>query len=412
MKIVRIICLLVVSLLALSPLGAVLAQEDPEPVLISVEEFEYGLELTPLLERYDTIIVAGRDKSISFYLTNTGTGAINNITFAVEGPRDWDVEFEQKLVAVLEAGETGRVDVALEVPEQTQAGDYMLNLNVGGDEVAASQVDIRVTVNTGFKDPKIELRQLYPALEAIAGEEFVFEVEFLYTGASMTDEPRIFNLVTEVPKNWNIHMTPPYEKEKKLTAISLKPGFTFTDKTRVVAMPPFLPLPEPGEYSIILEVVDAETGELSDTVEYTAIITARYNLILAPVGDRYNTNATAGEDSFFSAQVVNLGTADIDKVNFSSTKPEGWTIEFTPDTVDSLEALKVQTVDVNIKPPPETIAGDYQITLRASGSQAFAQDLTIRVTVESPTIWGWVGVIIIVLVIASLVVIFMRFSRR
>lgn len=35
MKFVRIICLLVVSLLALSPLGAVLAQEDPEPVLIS-----------------------------------------------------------------------------------------------------------------------------------------------------------------------------------------------------------------------------------------------------------------------------------------------------------------------------------------------------------------------------------------
>ena len=69
-------------------------------------------------------------------------------------------------------------------------------------------------------------------------------------------------------------------------------------------------------------------------------------------------------------------------------------------------------MDVNIKPPPETIAGDYQITLRASGSQAIAQDLTIRVTVESPTIWGWVGVIIIVLVIASLVVIFMRFSRR
>jgi uncharacterized membrane protein len=134
--------------------------------------------------------------------------------------------------------------------------------------------------------------------------------------------------------------------------------------------------------------------------------------MMGPAGDRYNTTVTAGKDSFFAAQIANLGTADIDKVNFSSTKPEGWTIEFTPDTVDSLEALNVQTVDVNIKPPPETIAGDYQITLRASGSQSIAQDLNIRVTVESPTIWGWVGVIIIVLVIGSLVVIFMRFSRR
>ncbi|MEE8420681.1 MAG: NEW3 domain-containing protein, partial [Dehalococcoidales bacterium] len=270
MKIVRIICLLVISLLALAPVGAVMAQEDPEPEQISAEEFEYGLELTPLLERYDTIIVAGRDKSVSFYLANTGNGTINNITFSVEGPRDWDVEFEQKLVETLGVGETGRVDIDLAVPEQTTPGDYMLMLNVAGDEAAATQVDIRVTVNSGFKDPKIELRQLYPTLEAIAGEEFVFEVEFLYTGATMTDEPRIFNLVTEVPQGWNIHMTPPYEKEKKLTAISLKPGFTFTDKTRVVSMPPFLPLPVPGEYYIILEVVDAETGELSATVEYTA----------------------------------------------------------------------------------------------------------------------------------------------
>lgn len=412
MKIVRIICLLVISLLALAPVGAVMAQEDPEPVLISAEEFEYSLELTPLLERYDTVIVAGREKNVSFYLANTGTGPVNNITFLVEGPREWDAEFEQKLVETLAVGETGRVDIDLAVPEQTQPGDYMLQLNVAGDEAAAPQVDIRVTVNSGFKEPKIELRQLYPTLEAIAGEEFVFEVEFLYTGATMTDEPRVFNLVTEVPQGWNIHMTPPYEKEKKLTAISLKPGFTFADKMRVVAAPPFLPLPEPGEYPVTLEVIDAETGELSDTVEYTAIITARYNLIMAPVGERYNTTVTAGKDSFFAAQVANLGTADIDKVNFSSTKPEGWTIEFTPDTVDSLEALNVQTVDVSIKPPPETIAGDYQITLKASGSQAMAQDLNIRITVESPTIWGWVGVIIIVLVIGSLVVIFMRFSRR
>lgn len=407
MKVLRLICLITVSLLALSPVGVVMAQEEqPEEVIA-----EYGLELTPVTERYDTITVAGRDKPLDFNLVNTGTATVNNITLSADGPGGWEIDFEQEEVAALEAGERERVDVSLEVPVGTTPGDYMIHLNAAGDEVSAPQVDIRVTVNPSVTDPKIELRQLYPTLEAVAGEQFVFEVEFLYTAASMQEPPKVFNLITEVPQGWDVHMTPPYEKEKKLSSISLKPSFTFGDKMRLVATPPFPPLPEPGEYPIRLKITD-ETGELTDSVEYTAIITARYNLTLSPAGERYNTTATAGEEKFFSVRLANLGTGDINKVSLSSTKPEGWTVEFTPDELEVIEALKTRTVDVSIQPPPETIAGDYQITLKATGTQATARDMNIRVTVESPTIWGWVGVIIIILVVAGLVVIFMRFSRR
>lgn len=409
MKALRVICLITVSLMALSPFGVVMAQEEqPEPELISAD---YGLELTPVIGRYDTIIVAGRDKPLDFNLTNTGTATVNNITFSADGPGDWEINFEQDKISALEAEEKERVDVTLEVPQGTTPGDYMIHLNVAGDEVSAPQVDIRVAVNPAVTEPEIELRQLYPTLEAIAGEEFVFEVEFLYKAASMQEPPKVFNLVTEVPQGWDVHMTPPYEKEKKLSSISLKPSFTFGDKMRVVATPPFPPLPEPGEYPITLKITD-DTGDLTDSVEYTAIITARYNLTLSPAGERFNTTATAGEESFFSVRVANLGTGDINKVNLSATKPDGWTVEFTPDELEVIEALKTRTVDVSILPPPETIAGDYQITLKASGTQATARDMNTRVTVESPTIWGWVGVIIIILVVAGLVVIFMRFSRR
>ena len=122
--------------------------------------------------------------------------------------------------------------------------------------------------------------------------------------------------------------------------------------------------------------------------------------------------AKPGEDNYFSIEVGNLGTAPIENIKFSTTKPEGWTIEFTPEKIEALDAFDSQTMEVNIKPPTETIAGDYNITLRASGKQATANEINIRVTVETPTIWGWVGVGIIVLVIAGLIVVFMRFSRR
>ena len=254
-------------------------------------------------------------------------------------------------------------------------------------------------------EEKLEISAVYPKVDAIAGGEFVFEVEFLYIG----EEPRAFELRTIVPKGWEAYLTPQWEKEKKISAIRLKPAFTLGDKTRLVVTAPFWPLPEPGDYKITLE---ATSGELKTTAELTAVITARYSLIMVPTTERYSTEAKAGKDNYFSLEIGNLSTAPVDNIKFSPTKPEGWTIDFNPEEIDLLEAFSDQTIDVNIKPPTDTIAGDYEITLRASGTQTSTDAVKIRVTVESPTIWGLVGVGIIVLVIAGLVVIFMRFSRR
>jgi len=252
----------------------------------------------------------------------------------------------------------------------------------------------------------IDMAPTYPKLEAIAGSDFEFETGFKYTGT----EPRVFDLQATVPKGWDVFITPQYEKEKKVSAIRLQQSFSYGDKVRIVASAPFWPLPEPGEYKVTLE---AASGELKATTEFIAVITARYNLVVVPALEgRYNTKAKAGRDNYFSIKAGNLGTAAINDIKFSSTKSEGWTIEFTPDKIESLEAFDEQTVDINIKPPPETISGDYIITLRGSGNQATAEKIDIRVTVETSTIWGWVGVGIILIVVAGLVVIFMRFSRR
>ncbi len=254
-------------------------------------------------------------------------------------------------------------------------------------------------------EEKIELKSLYPKLESIAGGDFEFEVEFKYTGV----EDREFQLRTIKPQGWEVSITPPYEKEKKLSAINLPPAFGFANKLRVVATAPFYPLPEPGEYKITLEVV---SGELSTTAEFTAVVTAKYSLIAVSSTERYNTTATAGEDTIFEIQVQNWSTAPVNNIKFSPTKPEGWVIEFTPDKIDLLDAFDEQVVNVSIQPPADTIAGDYDIRVRASGTQASTEEVKIRVTVETSTIWGWFGVGIILVVVAGLIVIFMRFSRR
>jgi uncharacterized membrane protein len=251
---------------------------------------------------------------------------------------------------------------------------------------------------------KIELTTPYTRIEGTSGSSFEFEVTLNYQGS----QARLFNLSATGPKDWTTYITPSYPKDKMIQDIRLEPGASYPEKIDVYTAPPAWLAPEPGEYQITVEV---SSGELKGTLSLTAIVTASYKMSLTTPDGRLNTTATAGKDNYFSVVVANGGSAAIDNITFSSSKPSGWTINFTPDKIDSLDAGGSQTIEVNIKPPPKTIAGDYEISLRANGKQA-SESIDIRVTVETPTVWGWVGVGIIVLVIAGLAFIFTRFSRR
>lgn len=400
MQKLRIICLLIVSLLAVSPAGAVLAQEEPQ----------YALTLTPTDGVYSTIMIAGREKDIRVDLENIGDEAVTKLAAMAEVPDGWAIKFDPPRIATLAVYDSERIYASVTPPEGTGAGDYFVKLWVEGEQASTEKVEIRVTVREPEREEIIEVRSVHPTVEAVAGNDFVFEIEFKYVAQNILGEPRPFDLVPTAPQGWEVYFTPQFEKDKHISAIDLKPGsVAFSDKTRMVAQAPIWPLPEPGEYKITLEVV---SEDLKDTIELKAIITAAYSLLLAPAGERYDTKAKAGRDNYFSIKVGNLGTAPIDKITFSPDNPEGWSVSFNPDKVDSLEPLTTQTVEINIKPPPETIAGDYMISVRASGVQKTSERINIRVTVETPTVWGWVGVVIIAIVVMGLVVIFMRFSRR
>ena len=133
---------------------------------------------------------------------------------------------------------------------------------------------------------------------------------------------------------------------------------------------------------------------------------------MLPSTGRLNTEATAGEDNHLSIILINSGSAAIENITLSSSKPQGWDITFTPEKVDSLEAGLTKEVDVVINPPRKTIAGDYEIKLRTESKDFSPDSMTIRVTVLTPTIWGWVGVLIVLAVIAGVGVVFWRLGRR
>lgn len=252
------------------------------------------------------------------------------------------------------------------------------------------------------QEETIELTTPYTKLEGTSGASFEFMVTLDYQGA----EARVFNLSVTGPKDWAMYITPSYPKDKVIGDIRLEPDMTSGNMISVVAVSPSWA--EPGEYQV---TVEASSGDIQGTLSITPVVIARYGISLTTPDSRLSTKATAGKDNYFTVVVLNTGSAAIENIAFSSDKPTGWTVDFTPGSIGSLVAGGSQTVDVNIKPGAKAIAGDYQVILTAKGVQK-TTEVSIRVTVETPTVWGWVGVAIIVLVVAGLAFVFIRFSRR
>jgi len=259
-----------------------------------------------------------------------------------------------------------------------------------------------------------ELQAKYPALSGPADTTFEFEVGLSFLHGK---EPREFELRTTGPEGWLTYVCEStYETDKQLTAIRLE-TYSVSEKVVVLAIAPFWLFPEPGDYTVVME---AASGDLKDSVDLTATITARYNLAAETTSGRLNTKATAGKESSFSIIVTNIGTATLDKVTFSSTRPSGiaseeWKVTFDPENVEALAPLDEKEIEVTVKPPSKTIAGDYMTTLKFSADPELSSEppkLEIRVAVSTPTRWGWIGAGIIVAVIAGLVVGFRRFGRR
>jgi len=258
-------------------------------------------------------------------------------------------------------------------------------------------------------EPKIEFGTKYPMLSGPADTSFEFEVKLEYVTG---EEARDFELSIEGPQGWLAYVCEStYATDKEIASIHVEPA-PRTETIGVIAMAPFWLYPEPGEYAIKLT---ATSEDVTGSIDLMAKITARYDfsVVTKLEGSRLNIKATSGKDSYLPLEVTNTGTADLNKVTFSSSHPAEWSVTFTPEKVESLSGGDSQEVEVTIKPPAKTIAGDYMIVLKFSGDpSSHANDMDIRVTVGTSTKWGLIGVGIVIAIIAGLAVTFTRVGRR
>jgi len=255
----------------------------------------------------------------------------------------------------------------------------------------------------------------FPSLTGPADASFKFEVEFTYRSGEARG--KTFDLAVSGPPGWLTYIAEStYKLDSQISAIFLEP-YSVKQPVVVVAVAPFWLYPEPGDYPIELR---ASSGDLQDVITMTATITARYGLAAETTSKQLNTKTTASKPAVLGVKVTNTGTARMEKVTLSATKPAGignaeWLVEYDPASIENLGPGDSAEVQVSITPPANTVAGDYMVTLDFSGEPALSSappSLAIRVSVAASTAWGIIGALVVAAVVGGLVWAFRRYGRR
>lgn len=262
----------------------------------------------------------------------------------------------------------------------------------------------KVAVNAGA-GKVLELESKYPILEGAAGQPLSFEIKV----NNNSDKDTVVDFVTVAPSGWNSYITPRWETDKRVNSIKISANSSETLNFTVV--PPIEA--EKGEYPLEFH---AKVGNSDVKLNLKVKVEGTYKLQIAPETRRLNFDMVAGKESQQIFYVWNEGSAPIENISFLVTsKPEDWEITFKPDKLGVLEPLakteKPETIQITFKAPERTIPGDYQVVLTAAGDQD-KRTIELRATVKVPTTWGWVGVGVIVVVIALLFGIFAKLKRR
>ncbi len=273
------------------------------------------------------------------------------------------------------------------------------------DEEAATEEEVAPP-----EPPSIEFETTLPKIQAKDGETFTFSFSAIYSPGD-TDDPeertadKAFDITVEYPDGWIAAVA---SGSTEALTINLTPNSS--ESLKLVAVP--LVTQQPGEYNLKATFKSAVEGEsLEGSIEFTAVITATYEIKLTSKTGNLTTKVTAGKDNHYKLIVTNNSSTSVENITLSSTEPEGWQVKFDKETIDSIEADEKAEIDVTINPPEKTVAGDYMLTFKAS-SENSESSIEVRTTVETPTIWGIVGIGIIVVVIVGIAIIFTRLGRR
>jgi len=366
---------------------------------------ERGISVTP--EYTGVIVSEDEGVSIDLIVTNQGRRDENislSVTSIPKGWKAWIKTYSFGVTGVHVKSDTSK-NLTLRAEPGKDAGPDKYTFGIQArteDDKLTSTGQVVITVKEEKKEKKAEgvkITTSYPVLKGPTDSEFEFSLEV----ANKIDKDTIYNLSSQGPKNWEINFKPAYEA-KFISSLRLKGD---QSQTMAVEVKPH-PLAKPGEYPILVKV---NSPEAKGEANLTVVLTGTYKLNAGTANGLLSMNTVRGKEGNLSFYVQNNGSATLNNVRFLSFKPENWKVTFNPERIDALAPEELKQVEVSITPTDQALVGDYSVGLTADAGKA-SKAIELRITVRASTAWGWIGIGIIVLVMAGLVALFIRLGRR
>lgn len=289
------------------------------------------------------------------------------------------------------------LNLKLEPPAGVQTGVYRFVVHAVG-QGAQSELPIELTVEAQLP-PQLAFETELPTRRGSPTTTFRYSVTLTNKGEQETT----VNLEADAPEGFQVTFKLRFGSEE-VTSFPIKAGES--KSLDIEVRPP--KQAQAGEYLI---TVRALGGQAQALLSLKAIITGQAELNVTTPDGRLSAQATAGQENTIKLKIENNGTAPARDVELRSFPPVGWTVEFDPKTITEIAPNNFAEVTAKIKPSDKTVVGDYTMTITAR-SEGISDSAEFRITVVTSTMWGIVGIGIIVIALGVVGWAVSRFGRR
>jgi uncharacterized membrane protein len=330
----------------------------------------------------DIINKSDATKNVEVWLS----GLPNSWTYALKAG-GWNI----KQLSIL-PGEKKTLSLKVEVPLKVNKGNYQF-------KVVANNYDaLLLTVNVSEQGTfKTEFTTDQANMEGHAKSTFTYKTKL----KNRTGDKQLYSLRSNTPPGWQVTFKPNY---KQATSVEIEPNAS-SDISIEITPPINI---ASGTYKI---PVSAVTNTSSANLELEVVVTGSYDIELTTPTGLLSTSITAGDTKRIELVVKNTGSADLNDIDFSASSPSNWEVVFEPQKIDRLKAGENTHVFATIKADKKAITGDYVTTLTAK-TFSVSSKAAFRISVKTPMLWGWVGILIILGALGSVYYLFRKYGRR
>jgi len=289
-------------------------------------------------------------------------------------------------------GEKKTLNLKVDVPFEIEKGSYTFRVTARNFTVLPLTVNVseRGTLKTGFTTEQANM-------QGYTTSSFTFTCKL----HNQTGEKQLYALVSNAPRGWTVIFKPGYQQ-----ATSVEIESNQTKDVSIEIKPPFNIAA--GKYKI---PVSANTSATSASLTLEVDILGTYLLELTTPDELLSASIIAGREKRKELLVKNTGSSNLIDVRMNAAKPQGWEVTFDPDTITFIPAGETAEVIATIKAYEKAIPGDYAINLTALTPEANSK-ATLRITVKTSMLWGWLGILVIIGAIWIIYYLFRKYGRR